>query len=105
MKRLRTNNDLKFCSNEFNIFCKKKGIIRHLKIIGTPQQNEVAERINKTILEKARCMLSHSGLVKEFWAEAASIACYLINRSPNRELDGCIPEKVLSGNPVNYSNL
>jgi len=91
IKRLRTDNGLEFCSNEFNDFCKKEGISRHLTIPGTPQQNEVTERMNRAILERVRCMLSHSGLSKSFWAEAASTTCYLINRSPNRSIDCNIP--------------
>jgi len=105
IKRLRTNNGLEFCSNEFNDFCKKEGISRHLTIPGTPQQNGVAERMNITILERVRCMFSHSGLSKSFWVEVASTACYLINRSPNKSIDCNIPEEVWSGNPVDYSNL
>jgi len=97
IKRLRTNNGLEFCSNEFNDFCKKEGISRHLTIPSTPQQNGVAERMNRTILKRVRCMLSHSGLSKSFWAEAASTTCYLINRSPNRSIDCNIPEEVWSG--------
>ena len=77
VKRLRTDNGLEFCSNEFNDFCKKEGIARHLTIPGTPQQNGVAERMNKMILERVRRMLSHYGLGKGFWAEAAMTACYL----------------------------
>ena len=42
-------------------------------------QNGVAERMNRTLLERARCMLSNAGLDKEFWAEAVSSACYLVN--------------------------
>jgi len=105
IKRLRTNNGLEFCSNEFNDFCKKEGISRHLTIPRTLQQNEVAERMNRTILERVRCMLSHSGLRKYFWVEAASTTCYQINHSPNRSIDCNIPEEVWLGNPVNYSNI
>ena len=54
IKRLRTNNGLEFCSNEFNDFCKKEGISRHFTIPSTPQQNGAAERMNRTILEKVR---------------------------------------------------
>ena len=72
IKRLRTDNDLKFCSNEFNDFYKKEGISRHLTILMTPPQNGIAERINRTILERVRCILSHYGLKKSFWTEAAS---------------------------------
>ena len=98
VKRLSKDNGLEFCSNEFNVFCKKA-------LLDISQFQAVVERLNITILERVRFMLSHSGLVKEFWAEVASTTCYLINCSPNRALDGCIPEEVRSGNPVDYSNL
>ena len=47
-----------------------------------PQQNGVAERMNRTIVEKIRCMLRMTNLPKSFWGEAVVTACYLINRSP-----------------------
>ena len=97
IKRLRKDNGLEFCSNEFNDFCKKEGISRHLTFPRTPQQNRVAERMNRTILERVRCMLSHSGLRKSFWVEATSTTYYLINRSPNRSIDCNIPKEVWLG--------
>ena len=81
IKRLRTDNGLEFYSTEFNQFCKDAGIARHHTIRYTPQQNGVAERMNQTLLERARCMLSNAGLEKRFWAEAVNTACYLINHS------------------------
>lgn len=57
------------------------------------------------IMNKVRCMLSDFGLSKVFWAEAASTACYLINRSPNSSLDFKVPEEVWSGNKPTYSHL
>ena len=45
----------------------------------TPQQNGVAECMNKTLNECARSMRLHAGLPKTFWADAVSIAAYLIN--------------------------
>ena len=83
IKRLRTDNGLEFCSTEFNQFCKDAGIARHHTIRYTPQQNGVAERMNQTLLERARCMLSNAGLEKRFWAEAVNTACYLINLGPH----------------------
>ena len=106
INRLRTDNGLEFCLNEFNDFCKKEDISRHLTILRTPQQNGVAKRMNRTILERVRSMLSHFGLRKYFWVEAASTTCYLINRSPNKLIDcNVLPEEVWSDNPVDYSNL
>jgi transposase InsO family protein len=74
---------LEFCNEEFNKFCKNEGIVRHRTVVGTPQQNGVAERMNRTLLENARCLLSHAGLGKEFWAEAINTAYHLMNRSSN----------------------
>jgi len=86
VKRLRTNNVLELCEGDFKLFCENEGIAQHHTIIGTPQQNGIAERIKKTIMKRVRCMLSNSSLPKEFRAESASTACYLVNRSPHTSL-------------------
>ncbi|WVZ01479.1 hypothetical protein V8G54_027548 [Vigna mungo] len=105
LKCLRTDNGLEFVSEEFNGFCKEKGIRRHRTVVGTPQQNGLAERMNKTILERVRCMLLGSGLSKAFWGEAANTAVYLINRSPSSALNFKTPMEVWSGRPADYSHL
>jgi transposase InsO family protein len=87
VKSLRTNNGLEFCNREFDDFCKAEGIVRHKTVMHTPQQNGIAERQNRTLLERARCMLSNAGLDKDFWAEAVSTACYLMNRSPTTSIE------------------
>ena len=102
---MRTDNGLEFCGEEFNALCQKYGIARHHTLVRTPQQNGVAERMNRTIMEKVRCMLSHANLDKDFWVEAATTAAYLINRSPHRSLDGNIQEILWSGNSIDYSDL
>ena len=93
IKKLRTDNGLEFCNSEFDTFYANHGIARHLTVLGHPQQNGVAERMNCTLLERVRCMLSNAGLwhKREFWAEAASSACYLVNRSPYSAIDFQIP--------------
>ena len=101
VKRLRTNNGSEFCEGDFKLFCENEGIARHHTVVGTPQQNGIAERINRTIMERVLCMLSNSGLPKEFWAEAASTAYYLVNRSPHTSLQFRTPKEVWS----DYSNL
>nr|GEV86095.1 retrovirus-related Pol polyprotein from transposon TNT 1-94 [Tanacetum cinerariifolium] len=105
IKKSRTDNGLEFCGEIFNALCKKYGIARHHTLVRTPQQNGVAKRMNRTIMEKVRCMLSRANLDKDFWIEDATTATYLINRSPHRSLDGNIPEILWSGNSVDYSNL
>ncbi|CAI9786398.1 unnamed protein product [Fraxinus pennsylvanica] len=71
-----------------------EGILRHLTMPGTPQQNGVAERMNRTLMEKGLCMLSNSGLPKSFWAEAATTPCFLVNHSPLVVIDKKTPEDV-----------
>ncbi|GJS60036.1 putative ribonuclease H-like domain-containing protein [Tanacetum coccineum] len=61
-------------------FCREKGIKREYSVARTPQQNGVAERRNRTLIEAARTMLADSKLPTTFWAEAVSTACYVQNR-------------------------
>ena len=83
-----------------------KGLSDTKKNVYTPQQNGVAECMNRTLIERARSMLSNANLSQELWAEAVSTACYLINRSPSMVINCKIPEEVWTGNPCcDYSNL
>ena len=59
---LSTDNGGEFCSKEFEEFCKKCGIARQKTTPYTPQQNGVVERMNKTLMERVRSMLSSVGL-------------------------------------------
>jgi hypothetical protein len=61
--------------------------------------------MNRTIVEKVRCMLKMARLHKSFWGEATLMACYLINHSPSVPLGFDIPEKVWSKKVVSYSHL
>ncbi|GJT25502.1 putative ribonuclease H-like domain-containing protein [Tanacetum coccineum] len=61
-------------------FCGNKGIKQEYSNARTPQQNGVAERMNRTLIEAARTMLADSLLPTTFWAEAVSTACYIFNR-------------------------
>ncbi|KAL3505149.1 hypothetical protein ACH5RR_034990 [Cinchona calisaya] len=71
----------------------------------THQQNGVAERMNRTLLERARCMISNAGLTKDFWAEAISTACHIVNPAPSAAIDFKTPKEVWSSTPANYSDL
>ena len=80
LKFLRTDNGLGFCKFEFDSYCNANGIIRHRTVRNTPQENGVAKRMNRTLLNKVRCMLFSSRLSKSFWGEAITTAVYLIFR-------------------------
>nr|GFC99834.1 putative ribonuclease H-like domain-containing protein [Tanacetum cinerariifolium] len=55
----------------------KKGIKREFSVPMTPQQNGIAERKNRTLIEAARTLLADSLLPIPFWAEAVNTACYV----------------------------
>jgi hypothetical protein len=61
--------------------------------------------MSKSIAERAWCLLLNIELEKFFWADAVSMACYLINRSPRVGLDGKVVEEVWTRNEVDYSGL
>ena len=62
VKCLRTNNGL-----EFNNFCKEHGIKRQRSVRYTPQQNGVAERLNRTIMDRVRCQMSNGLILEKNW--------------------------------------
>nr|GEU51297.1 putative ribonuclease H-like domain-containing protein [Tanacetum cinerariifolium] len=62
------------------LFCGIKGIKRECSVPRTPQQNGIAERKNRTLIEATRTMLADSLLPIPFWAEAVNTACYVQNR-------------------------
>lgn len=105
IKYLRSDNGGEYRDGGFLKYCKDAGITRHFTVKKTPQQNGVAERMNRTIMERARCMRFHAGLPKSFWAAALDHAVYLVNRSPNSTLGLKCPEEVWSGHEVDYSTL
>lgn len=69
---LRSDRGGEFTSKEFNEFCASHGIKRQVTAAFTPQQNGVAERKNRTIMNMVRCLLIEKSMPKKFWGEAAS---------------------------------
>ncbi|KAD3066376.1 hypothetical protein E3N88_34256 [Mikania micrantha] len=80
VKIIRSDQGTEFKNHVLNSFCESKGITRQFSAPRTPQQNGVAERRNRTLIEAARTMLSDAKLPITFWAEAVNTACYVQNR-------------------------
>ncbi|GJX27862.1 putative ribonuclease H-like domain-containing protein [Tanacetum coccineum] len=80
VKVIRCDNGTEFKNKVMNQFCEMKGIKREFSVARTPQQNGVAERKNRTLIEAARTMLADSKLPTTFWAEAVNTVCYVQNR-------------------------
>jgi hypothetical protein len=97
IKILRSDNGGEYTSAAFDRYLKDRGIQHQKTVPYTPEQNGVAERANRTIVERARCMILEQDMDKEFWAEAISTSTYLKNRSPTRALSNQTPEEAWSG--------
>ncbi|GKB94631.1 putative ribonuclease H-like domain-containing protein [Tanacetum coccineum] len=80
VKVIRCDNRTEFKNKEMNQFCERKGIKREFSVARTHQQNGVAKRKNRTLIEATRTMLADSKLPTTFWAEAVNTACYVQNR-------------------------
>jgi transposase InsO family protein len=93
IKTLRSNRGGEFTSKEFVNFCEQNGIRRFLTTPYSPQQNGVAERKNRIILDMVRSMLKSKNIPKEFWAEAVRCAVYLQNRCPTASLENITPQE------------
>ena len=65
-----------------------------------PKMNGIAERMNRTIMERVKSMLAHANLSKTFWAEALMTATYVINKSPSTPLDRDVPQRVWTGKDI-----
>jgi transposase InsO family protein len=105
IKKLRSDNGTEYTNTEFQIFLKQSGIQHQTSVPYTPQQNGVAERTIRTIVEKARCMLFDAGLDKKFWGEAMYCATYLKNRCPTMAIPDKVPEEMFTGEKQDLSNL
>nr|GEZ90960.1 retrovirus-related Pol polyprotein from transposon TNT 1-94 [Tanacetum cinerariifolium] len=80
-----------------NDFCSQKRIKREFSNARTPQQNGVAERRNRTLIEAARTMLADVKLSVTFWAEAVNTACYVQNRVLVNKSQNKTPYKLFNG--------
>jgi transposase InsO family protein len=92
---LRSDNAKEYKSGSFASYLSDKGIIHQTSCAHTPQQNGVAERKNRYLLDVTRCLLSHMHVPKQFWNDAALTACYLINWMTSSVLDGVSPHSLL----------
>lgn len=105
IKIIRSDNGGEFINHAFQEYMKSCGIRHQTTVPHCSEQNGVAERANRTIMEKARCMLQEAGLSKKYWAEAVNTAVYLKNRSPTKAVMGLVPEEKWSSKKVNVSHL
>ena len=105
IKVLRSDRGGEYLSGAFDKHLAAAGTTRRLTPHDTPQLNGIAERLNRTLLERVRALGHSSGLPKSLWGEALRHATWLKNRTATRTLDGKTPFEALYGRPPNLSTL
>jgi transposase InsO family protein len=104
IKILRSDGGGEYTSHDFKVFCTENGIQHEVIAPYTPQHNGMAERRNRTIMNMTRCMLKEKNLPHNFWGEAVSTACYVLNRSPTKKLNK-VPEAIWFGHTPSVKHL
>lgn len=89
---LRIDNGTEYCNAEFQQYLATEGINHETSAPYKPEQNGLAERTNRTLVEKARCIMAHARFYIQYWAEVVNTAVYLKNKSRSQVIDGKIPE-------------
>ncbi|GJS00055.1 putative ribonuclease H-like domain-containing protein [Tanacetum coccineum] len=105
VKAIRCDNGTEFKNSKLIELCESKGIIRDYSNARTPQQNGVAERKNRTLIEAARTILADSKLPTMFWTKVVSTACYVLNRVLVTNPHNKTPYELVSGKVPNISHL
>jgi transposase InsO family protein len=84
IKEFRTDNGTEYFSNAFQQYLKDNGIVHNTSVAYCVQSNGKAEGLNRTLLEKARCMIIAANVNLNLWTAAIDTANYLRNRSHHR---------------------
>ncbi|CAL2226910.1 unnamed protein product [Prunus armeniaca] len=105
IKKLISDRGGEYTSLEFSKFCEEMDLENQLTVAYSPQQNGVAERKNRTVVEMARTMMHEKKIPLKFWVEAVNTAIYLQNRSPTSALDNTTPFEKFSGRKPGVKHL
>lgn len=102
--KLRSDNGGEYINHEMKRFCSDKGIVMQTTVPYSPELNGVAERMNRTLVDKARTILIDSNLSKNLWGEAIYFSAYVTNRSPTASLQ-VTPSEMWEMRKPNVQNL
>lgn len=102
--KIRSDNGGEYLNTVLKSWFEGKGIVHDVTIPYTPQFNGTAERMNRTLMEKARALILDQNSDKVLWGESVLTAAYLVNRSPTSVLD-CTPAEKWYNERPNLENL
>lgn len=101
---LMSDNGGEYCSNEVQTLLAREGIAHVTTIPYTPQQNAIAERKFRSIMDMTRCMLKDARLPHKLWAEGVYTSVYLQNRLPTKGAERT-PFELWHGKAPNLSHI
>jgi transposase InsO family protein len=84
LKVVRSDRGGEFMSSDFKEFCDKHGIKREYRIPGTPQQNGVVERKNRTVQQMASSMMNEKNIGQTYWVETIHTTIHILNKAQLR---------------------
>lgn len=102
---IRADKGGEFIADRFVDFCDSKEIARQLTNAETPEQNGVAEKMNRTMLERVRSMCILAKTPKSMWMEAINTAAFLVNRIPTKSQPDVTPYQLVNGNKPSLNHL
>ena len=105
VKALRSGRGDEYLFGEFLPYLKRRGIDHQLTTTDSPEQNGVAERMIRELLEKARAMMAATNIPNTLWAEAIANAAYVRNRSPTSALQNMTPFEAWWGHKPSLKHL
>ena len=105
IRQLVSDNGGEYTGKAFRDYCKSQGIKQLTTVPHTPEQNCIAEKANRTIVEGARAMMKESSTPGSLWPEAVVYAAYIRNRSPSRVLNDRSPYEIRFGKKPDLSQL
>jgi transposase InsO family protein len=104
IKKLQSDRGGEFWNKDVKEFCANKGIVHQKTNPYSSQENGIAERLNRTLMEKTRAMIQGSELGDEYWGEALLTASHVRNRTVS-QVHGKTPLEMLTGKKPQVNNL
>ncbi|UYV69266.1 hypothetical protein LAZ67_6003031 [Cordylochernes scorpioides] len=99
-----SDNAAEYLNTEFKEYLLEEGIRHQLSVEYSPQQNGVAERTNRTLVEMTRCFIIQANLPDPLWAELVHTSTYIRNRCP-RTNESRTPHEIFTGRKPTVSHL
>jgi hypothetical protein len=105
VQTVQTDNGGEFTSSYLRNKLLKRGITLQTTVPYTPQQNGIAERMNRTLVDRARTVLSHAGLPPQYWQNAMATVAHVTNRLITNANDRYSPFELWTGKRPDLSHL